>query len=142
VRTKNNNLSQIHSICKRLKSHIFHKFCRARKSKDSDKTILKYLIIYKCNSIMTSFRHTNYGHYKKTWWWWWWWHTFVRNVIIEINNVIMKIKWRGRGNHVEILIVQRVKKNQTNKYTQNKQPWFNPAILFSLSASYNLIIFY
>jgi hypothetical protein len=22
---------------------------------------------------------------------------FVRNVIIEINNVIMKIKWRGRG---------------------------------------------
>ena len=23
--------------------------------------------------------------------------TFVRNVIIEINNVIMKIKWRGRG---------------------------------------------
>jgi hypothetical protein len=31
------------------------------------------------------------------WWWWWWWQTFVRNVIIEINNVIMKIKWRGRG---------------------------------------------
>jgi hypothetical protein len=29
--------------------------------------------------------------------WWWWWHTFVRNVIIEINNVIMKIKWRERG---------------------------------------------
>jgi hypothetical protein len=29
--------------------------------------------------------------------WWWWWQTFVRNVIIEINNVIMKIKWRGRG---------------------------------------------
>ena len=27
----------------------------------------------------------------------WWWQTFVRNVIIEINNVIMKIKWRGRG---------------------------------------------
>ena len=26
-----------------------------------------------------------------------WWQTFVRNVIIEINNVIMKIKWRGRG---------------------------------------------
>ena len=26
-----------------------------------------------------------------------WWETFVRNVIIEINNVIMKIKWRGRG---------------------------------------------
>ena len=26
------------------------------------------------------------------------WQTFVRkNVIIEINNVIMKIKWRGRG---------------------------------------------
>ena len=23
--------------------------------------------------------------------------TFVRSVIIEINNVIMKIKWRGRG---------------------------------------------
>ena len=23
--------------------------------------------------------------------------TIVRNVIIEINNVIMKIKWRGRG---------------------------------------------
>jgi hypothetical protein len=23
--------------------------------------------------------------------------TLVRNVIIEINNVIMKIKWRGRG---------------------------------------------
>jgi hypothetical protein len=23
--------------------------------------------------------------------------TFVRNVIIEINNVIMKIKWRERG---------------------------------------------
>ena len=22
-----------------------------------------------------------------------WWETFVRNVIIEINNVIMKIKW-------------------------------------------------
>jgi hypothetical protein len=22
---------------------------------------------------------------------------FARNVIIEINNVIMKIKWRGRG---------------------------------------------
>jgi hypothetical protein len=31
------------------------------------------------------------------WWWWWWWQTFVRNVIIEINNVIMEIKWRGRG---------------------------------------------
>jgi hypothetical protein len=30
-------------------------------------------------------------------WWWWWWQTFVRNVIIEINNVIMKIKWWGRG---------------------------------------------
>jgi hypothetical protein len=26
-----------------------------------------------------------------------WWQTFVRNVIIEINNVIMKIKWLGRG---------------------------------------------
>ena len=26
-----------------------------------------------------------------------WWQTFVRNVIIEINNVIMKIKWWGRG---------------------------------------------
>ena len=26
-----------------------------------------------------------------------WWQTCVRNVIIEINNVIMKIKWRGRG---------------------------------------------
>jgi hypothetical protein len=26
-----------------------------------------------------------------------WWQTFVRNVIIEINNVIMKTKWRGRG---------------------------------------------
>jgi hypothetical protein len=26
-----------------------------------------------------------------------WWQTFVRNVIIEIINVIMKIKWRGRG---------------------------------------------
>ena len=26
-----------------------------------------------------------------------WWQTFVRNVNIEINNVIMKIKWRGRG---------------------------------------------
>jgi hypothetical protein len=26
-----------------------------------------------------------------------WWQTFVRNVIIEINNVIMKIKWVGRG---------------------------------------------
>ena len=26
-----------------------------------------------------------------------WWQTFVRNVIIEINNVIMKIKWRVRG---------------------------------------------
>ena len=25
-----------------------------------------------------------------------WRQTFVRNVIIEINNVIMKIKWRGR----------------------------------------------
>jgi hypothetical protein len=25
---------------------------------------------------------------------WWWWQTFVRNVFIEINNVIMKIKWR------------------------------------------------
>ena len=25
------------------------------------------------------------------------WQTFVRNVIIEINNVIMKIKCRGRG---------------------------------------------
>jgi hypothetical protein len=32
------------------------------------------------------------------WWWYWrWWQTFVRNVIIEINNVIMKIKWRERG---------------------------------------------
>jgi hypothetical protein len=29
--------------------------------------------------------------------WWWWWQTFVRNVIIEMNNVIMKIKWWGRG---------------------------------------------
>jgi hypothetical protein len=28
---------------------------------------------------------------------WWWWQTFVRNVIIEINMVIMKIKWRGKG---------------------------------------------
>jgi hypothetical protein len=28
---------------------------------------------------------------------WWWWQFFVRNVISEINNVIMKIKWRGRG---------------------------------------------
>jgi hypothetical protein len=28
---------------------------------------------------------------------WWWWQTFVRNVIIEINNVIMKIKWRERS---------------------------------------------
>jgi hypothetical protein len=26
-----------------------------------------------------------------------WWQTFVRNEIIEINNVIMKIKWLGRG---------------------------------------------
>ena len=26
-----------------------------------------------------------------------WWQTFVRNVIIVINNVIMKIKWWGRG---------------------------------------------
>ena len=26
-----------------------------------------------------------------------WWQNFVRNVIIEINNVIMKIKWMGRG---------------------------------------------
>jgi hypothetical protein len=26
-----------------------------------------------------------------------WWQTFLRNLIIEINNVIMKIKWRGRG---------------------------------------------
>jgi hypothetical protein len=26
-----------------------------------------------------------------------WWQTFVRNVNIEINNVIMKIKWRGKG---------------------------------------------
>ena len=26
-----------------------------------------------------------------------WWQNFVRNVIIEINNVIMKIKWRERG---------------------------------------------
>ena len=26
-----------------------------------------------------------------------WWHTFVRNVIIEINNVIMKLEWRRRG---------------------------------------------
>ena len=34
---------------------------------------------------------------KKSGWWWWWWQTFVRNVIIEIKNVIMKIKWRGRG---------------------------------------------
>jgi hypothetical protein len=25
------------------------------------------------------------------------WQTFVRNVIIVINNVIMKIKWWGRG---------------------------------------------
>ena len=25
-----------------------------------------------------------------------WWQTFVRNVIFEINNVIMKIKWRGK----------------------------------------------
>ena len=30
---------------------------------------------------------------------WWWWQTFVRNVFIEINNVIMKIKWRGRGRY-------------------------------------------
>jgi hypothetical protein len=36
--------------------------------------------------------------WKNIWWRWWWWRqTFVRNVIIEINNVIMKIKWRGRG---------------------------------------------
>ena len=27
----------------------------------------------------------------------WWWQTFERNVIIEINNVIMKTKWQGRG---------------------------------------------
>ena len=26
-----------------------------------------------------------------------WQKTFVRNAIIEINNVIKKIKWRGRG---------------------------------------------
>ena len=26
-----------------------------------------------------------------------WWQTFVRNVIIEMNNVIMKIKCWGRG---------------------------------------------
>ena len=26
-----------------------------------------------------------------------WWQTFVRNKIIEINNVIMKMKWQGRG---------------------------------------------
>ena len=26
-----------------------------------------------------------------------WWQIFVRNVIIDINNVIMKIKWQGRG---------------------------------------------
>jgi hypothetical protein len=26
-----------------------------------------------------------------------WWKTFVRNVIIGRNNVIMKIKWRGSG---------------------------------------------
>jgi hypothetical protein len=25
------------------------------------------------------------------------WQTFVRNVIIEINNVIMKLKWRWKG---------------------------------------------
>jgi hypothetical protein len=41
---------------------------------------------------------------KSGWWWWrwwwrWWWQTLVRNVIIEINNVIMKIKWRGRGRY-------------------------------------------
>ena len=29
--------------------------------------------------------------------WWWCCQTFVRNVIIEINNAIMKTKWRGRG---------------------------------------------
>ena len=28
-----------------------------------------------------------------------WWQTFVRNIIIEINNVIMKIKWRGRADN-------------------------------------------
>ena len=26
-----------------------------------------------------------------------WWQIFERNVIIEMNNVIMKIKWWGRG---------------------------------------------
>ena len=28
-----------------------------------------------------------------------WWQTFVRDVNIEINNVIMKIKWRGWGRY-------------------------------------------
>ena len=28
---------------------------------------------------------------------WWWQQTIVRNVIIEINNVIMKKIWRERG---------------------------------------------
>jgi hypothetical protein len=36
-------------------------------------------------------------HRRNRWWlWWWWWQTFVRNAIIGINNVIMKIKWRGK----------------------------------------------
>ena len=34
------------------------------------------------------------GKIRKKSGWWWWWQTFVRNVFIEINNVIMKIKWR------------------------------------------------
>jgi hypothetical protein len=33
---------------------------------------------------------------KKSGWWWWCWQTFVRNVIIEINNVIMKMAGKGQ----------------------------------------------
>jgi hypothetical protein len=33
---------------------------------------------------------------KKSGWWWWCWQTFVRNIIIEINNVIMKMAGKGQ----------------------------------------------
>jgi hypothetical protein len=54
-----------------------------------------------------------------------WWQTFVRNAIIEINNVIMKIKWRAYSFFPYFPVIC---------------PF--PAILFSLSVSYHLIIFY
>jgi hypothetical protein len=71
-----------------------------KNTEDNCEKIWKIQNKSKANSekIGTIWRKSGWGSGWWRWrWWCWWWQTFERNVIIEINNVIMKIKWRGRG---------------------------------------------